>query len=445
MSCIERVEIEQFVKGKLAPEKLLAVDSHIRECADCKKLAASLSSRVDLAAAVTGAADCPEYEELSAYLDEKLDAARAAAIKNHANLCELCAGDLDRIQELRSHAALREKITVKPGASRVSQRRGFFFYWRQALAVTSLAGLVAVGFMLSNFDNVATKSHKRPVVAVNPGISSPVKPVTPQNPTKPQPEKIAAKPESAPTKAPVKDTKPAPVVVASVLRDGKYSVVRQGGNLTLAKADGSSVRSSLEAKLAARIDEKLRTGKIKLPEPVQMAMAVPVRGGDDSYEPRPSAPKPVAPVGSQTGRPRIVMSASPTFNWGPVDLANAYRVRVYDESGNMVGEQMTKNTHLTFSKPLARGKVYTWRVGVRFGEEDSWTQSGSIPFYVLSAQDFGAINSVRTRLPGSHLALGAAYESAGLYDEAANEYRMLRRENPNSKLAKDLLYGVARH
>jgi hypothetical protein len=41
--------------------------------------------------------------------------------------------------------------------------------------------------------------------------------------------------------------------------------------------------------------------------------------------------------------------------------------------------------------------------------------------------------------------MGVAYESAGLYDEAQNEYRALRRANPNSKLAQRLLYGVAKH
>jgi len=435
MSCIERITIEQFVKGKLAPEQMLAVDSHVCECADCKKLAASVSSRVDLAASVAGAADCPEYEQLSAYLDESLDAAHTTAIRNHANMCEFCAGDLDRIRELRSHAAMREEITVKPGASSAPRRR-FFLYWRQALAITSLAGIAAIAVMFGNFDRVAPKSHQQ--IAVNPPINNAVKTVSPKNP--PKPETVAVRPQPTPVKVAVNDAKPAPMVTPPVLNDGRYSVIRKGSGLALAKADGSSVGSRLEARIAAKIDEKLRTGKIKLPEPVKMAMAsVTVRDGNDSYEAPPAAPKPIGPIG------RIVMSANPTFNWAAVDLAEAYRVRIYDESGNMVAEQLTKNTGLTFSKPLVRGKVYNWRVGVRFGEADSWTSSGSSAFYVLSAQDFDSINSARTRLRGSHLALGAAYESAGLYEEAANEYRLLRRANPNSKLAKDLLYGVALH
>lgn len=444
MSCIERIKLEQFVTGKLAPKQMLAVDSHIRECADCKKLAQSISSRVDLASAVTGAADCPEYEHLSAYLDESLDAARAKAIRTHANICEYCTNDLNRMSELRSHASLREKITVTPQAS-ASPERGFFFYWRQTLAVASLAGLVAIALTFGNFGRVDNKDHQQ--IAVNPPINNSVKIMSPKKPPTPEPEKIASKPLPVPVRVTVNNPvrvaanypKPPRIVTPPVLRDGRYSVVGKGDTLALIDAKGKSVASRLEARIASRIDEKLMTGKINLPESVKMAVApIMVRDGEtNAYTAPPAAPKPIGPIG------RIVMSATPTFNWAAVDLAEAYRVRIYDEFGNMVAEQLTKNTRLAFSKPLARGKTYAWRVGVRFGEEDSYTQSGPAAFYVLSAQDFDSIKNVRTRLPGSHLALGAAYESAGLYEEAANEYRLLRRANPNSKLAKTLLDGVA--
>lgn len=446
MKCIERVEIEEFVKGKLAPQQMLAVDSHIRECSDCRKLAASLSSRVDLASAVIGAADCPEYDELSAYLDESLDAARFLAIHDHANLCELCARDLDRIRELRSHAALRDKVTVKPGASRVRQR-GFFVYWKQALTVVSLGALAAVAIMSSN--PVGQAPNKPSRTAANPPIAHPARPAGPvSEPEQSSPPLNANVAVNKPKPAPVTvaastpaELKPKPLVTPpALLKDGGYAVVRKNGTLTLAKADGGSVASRLGARMAAKIEEKLRTGKIRLPDPVKMAMAgITTRANADGYQAPPAAPKPAGPIG------KIVISATPTFNWSPVDLADAYRVQVYDTSGHVVAEEITKNTSLTFSDPLPRGKSYSWRVSVRFGEEDSWTRSASSPFHVLSEQDYDTINSVRTQLRGSHLAMGAAYESAGLYDEAANEYRILRRQNPNSQLARDMLYGVEKH
>ncbi len=445
MSCTERTQIEEFVKGKLTAQQMLEVDSHIRECADCRKLAKSLSARVELASAVTGASDCPEYEELSAYVDRSLDAARTAAVRAHANLCEYCSADLDRITELRSHAALRDTVTVMPGASR-RVKRGFFGYWRQALVVTSVAGLIAAAFVFSDFGGTPTEKPTPSQTAAKPPVSSPIsEPEASRTepspvPAPPKPSQVAAKPQPVPQKVAVKP-EPAPMVTPpAVLKDGRYSVVRKDGSLVLAKTDGSSVGSGLSGRIAARIDEKLRTGRVKLPEPVRMAIATfTMRSDAEEYQPQPAAPKPVSPIG------RIVMSTQPTFQWSPVDLAEAYRVQVYDESGDVVAEQITTNTSLKLSTPLTRDTAYTWRVAVRFGEMDSWTRSALSPFYVLPQQDYDYVNQVRSQLPGSHLAIGAAYESVGLYAEAANEYRILRRQNPNSKLAGDLLDGVAKH
>ena len=430
MNCIDRTELEAFLAGKLAPERLLTVDEHVSGCAECKKLLATMSARADFAAALIGATDCPEYEELSVYVDRSLDADRAASILAHANSCELCTKDIARISELRSHAALREKITVTPGMTGQRQRSPFV-YWKQALAAVSLAGLVTVAVLFGNVGNPPVKNN--PQMAVKPPVANrtvasvpvknvikPEKPIVAQNPTAKPPIKVAVKP------------------ITPVLIDGGYSVIRTRGNLALAKKDGAPVRTALEARIAASIDEKLRTGKIKPIKPVQMAMAsIAMRDNNTGYDVPPTAPKQIAPMG------KVLLSQKPTFTWSAVDLAESYRVRVYDKSGNLVIEQVVKHNSFTPSKPLARGMVYSWRVGARFGETDQWAESAAVRFAVLSAADYASIKRVQSRLPGSHLALGAAYESVGLYNEAAAEYRALRRANPNSKLAQKMLYGVA--
>jgi anti-sigma factor RsiW len=445
MNCIDRTELEQFLSGKLAPERLLAVDEHVSGCAECKKLLVNMPSRADFGATLMGATDCPEYEELSAYTDESLDAARAGSIRAHANLCELCTNDIERIRELRSHAALRGAITVKPGMTRQRQRSPFV-YWKQALAAVSLGGVIALAVM---FGNVGTQTAKNtppssPLskggmreVAVNPPVVSPVVPSTPKkNVIKPEKPIVAQTPAAKPQTKVAANPTPAPAV-APVLKDGSYSVIRSGGALALAKKDGTPVRTALEARIAANIDEKLRTGKIKPVKPVQVAMASINVRGSNGYEAPPTAPKQIAPMG------KMLLSQKPTFTWSAVDLAEAYRVRVFDNSGNLVMEQVVKHNSFTASKPLARGKVYSWRVGVRFSETDQWAESAAVGFAVLSAEDYASIKRVQSNLPGSHLALGAAYESAGLYDEAAAEYRALQRANPDSKLAAKMLRGVA--
>lgn len=426
MNCIDRTELEGFVKAKLAPERMLAVDEHVTGCAKCKADVMGLSARADFGAALVGANDCPEYEELSAYIDKALDAKRAESIRLHANLCELCAKDIEKISELRSHAALREKIVVKPGMTR-QRSRGALGYWKHALAAVSLAGIAALAVIFGNFGGSAVSTTH--VVALKPSA-----PVANRATEKPKTPTVA---QVQPKKAPVvvaSNPKPAPVA-APVLRDGGYSVVRKDGKMVIAKSDGTSVRTALEA----RLDEKLRTGRIRPAKPVMMAMAsVNMRGDGTGYDVPPTAPKQIAPLR------KVVLSTRPTFSWSAVNLAESYRIRVYDESSNLVIDQIVKKNSFTPAKPLARGQVYKWRIGVRFGETDQWAESAAVKFAVLSNDDLASIKRAQSELPGSHLALGTAYESAGLYEEAAAEYRALRRDNPNSDLAKKMLYGVAK-
>lgn len=431
MHCIDRIELEQFLTGRLAPERILAIDEHVGKCAECKKLAVSLSARVELGALIAGATYCPDYEELSAYIDESLEAHRAGAIRAHANLCELCATDIERIRQLRSHAALRERVVVRPGMTRRTPR-GVFVYWKQAVAAVSLAGVVVAAVVIGNMVGPVSKSV--PQVAVKP-------PAAVQTT---QPSQTVKQPSPTPNAQQSKSTvaaNPTPTpAYTRVLRDGAYSVIRKDGALMLARRDGTPVRTALEARIAASIDEKLRTGRIKPVKPVQMAMAtINMRDDNAGYEAPPTAPKQIAPMG------KVVLGARPTFRWSAVDLAESYRVRVYNKSFNLIAEQISRTNALTLAKPLVRGQVYIWRVGVRFGETDQWAESAAARFAVLSIDDYNTIQRVQSSLPGSHLALGAAYESVGLYDEAASEYRALRRANPNSKLAQKLLHGAAQH
>lgn len=437
MNCIEQTELEQYLKGKLAPERMLAIDEHVSRCADCKSLATKSFARADFGAAVMGAVDCPEYEELSAYVGELLDTERATSIRAHANICEPCTRDIGRITELRSHAAMREKVVVAPGMSRQA-RRSPFAYWKQALAAVSVAGIAAVALVFGNLGGTLPDEHAR--VAVNqPDLRVP----TAESPKAAEPNPgtpVASLPEKKPVATTDIAKAPAPTApaVVAVLRDGRYSVIRKNGSMVLAKIDGTSVRTSLEARIAASIDEKLRTGKIKPVKPVMMAMAsIPVRSAN-GYETPQTAPKQIGPMG------KVTLSAKPTFTWSAVDLAESYRIRIYNEASNLVVDQIVKKNSFTPATPLPRGHVYAWRVGARFGETDQWSDSSAAKFLVLSTDDYASIAQVRSRLPGSHLALGAAYESVGLYDEAASEYRALRRANPHSKLARKLLYGVAR-
>jgi hypothetical protein len=64
--------------------------------------------------------------------------------------------------------------------------------------------------------------------------------------------------------------------------------------------------------------------------------------------------------------------------------------------------------------------------------------SAASNFAVISDHGYNTIQEVRSQMSGSHLALGVAYESCGLYSEANREYAAARQANPGSKLANKL-------
>ncbi|MGI6296116.1 MAG: hypothetical protein ACOX3G_08490 [Armatimonadota bacterium] len=435
MDCIDRKELKQFLEGKLAAQRLIEIDEHLDECKACRAAAGRMSPVINFASEVMGTTDCPEYEELSAYVDQSLETERMKSVRSHIGLCEICSRDVDRIRELRSHAALREKIVVRPQKRMSRRRRGAFVYWRQALAAVSLGGVIAVAIV---FGNAGDQNHNnRPQVANNPPIVSNLPKAPADDVAKTQAQEAPAVVESAPPSPSVvaeAPAKPAPVV-KTVLRDGRYSVVSSDGKIVFAKKDGAVVRGG--AGIAAAIDEKLRTGKIKPAKPIQVAMATIHVRSAGTYDVSPTAPRLIAPV------EKVLITQKPAFTWAAVDLAESYRVRVYDKSGNLIIDQVVQQTTFTPSSSLPRGKAYSWRVGVRFSETDGWVESAAGGFAVISAEDYSLINRTRRDFAGSHLAMGAAYESAGLYEEAAAEYKALRRANPNSELANRLLDGVA--
>ena len=431
MKCIDKTELERFLQAKIERERMLAIDEHLEQCPECKsiltEMAAFKKAGAQLGAELLLVGDCPEYEDLSALADGILAGDRLLAMKSHVNSCELCSEDLAHIQELRSHAAMRQTITVQPGAS-LAARKNSVFGWKWVFAGSALVAAVVAVIGLTHITTAPTQHNQ---IAVNtPPAKVRVAPAPPVDTHVAANTPDATKP-IAPTVTNTPPPAPTPKYVA-VLRDGGYLVIKQNHKLVLARADGSSAQTALEARIEAAIAQKLRTGKIKPAPQVMVAMAtMHVRSG--GYAPPATAPKLVGPVD------RVVMTSRPTFTWSKVDLAESYNLKVTDTKGNAVFEGTSSTNSLTLSEPLARGRTYIWQVGVRFSKSDAWANSSIGGFTVLPDDSMRSIAKVERQLPGSHLALGATYESLGLYDEAAREYRALRRANPGSALARKLL------
>lgn len=420
-------ELEQFLKGKLPAGRLLEVDEHISECTECKAaldgLQSGKSAAVDFSEMILGVKDCPEYEQLSAYVDRELDAQESSAIEAHANLCELCSRDISRIAELRSHALLRKPVVLKPGMTVTPASAG------RPVWVRVLAGLGAVGvaaLAVLSLNALKKQIEQNTTVAK---IENHVKPNTPaqvaHNPGKdnPKPKTTVTHTPTVPKRSNTPAPRHEPIYA---LRDGKYSVIEKNGKMILMCAAGSP-RTALEAKIAAEINRKLKTGKVEINDPVYLAMVVTenttVRGTSD-----------------QTGGPKLIgrqnevmLTDSPVLKWHKVDMAESYRVRVYGRNNAKIFEQITSKTSIKVPA-LPRGEAYKWQVSSRASESSDWEDSTALKFGIISRQGTDMIQAAR----GSHLALGTVYESLGFKTEAQREYAQARSSSRSARLTGKL-------
>lgn len=422
-------ELEQFLKGKLPAGRLLEVDEHISECTECKAALDSIQSRksaaLGLGQMLLGVKDCPEYEQLSAYVDRELNAQESKAIEAHVNLCELCSRDVSRIAELRSHALLRKPVVLKPGVT-VTQAPAGRPVWVRVLAGLGAVGVAAVAVF--SFNALIKQVGQKPTVAKAHAVA---KPDTHQQiahvPVKvhPKPEvNIACKPV-----LPIRNNihKPAPKTgPVYALKDGKYRVIEQNGRMILANTSGKP-RTALEAKIAAAINQKLKAGRVKISDPVYVAMNVAentvVRGTADLT----GAPR---LIGRQN---EVILTDSPVLKWHKVDMAESYRVRVYGKNNAKIFEQITDKTSIQVPA-LPRGGVYKWQVSSRASESSNWEDSIALRFGVISSQGVDLIRKAK----GSHIALGAVYESLGLAADSHREYALARSASCDSRLTGKL-------
>lgn len=422
MNCLDTKELKRLL-ASASPDELLSAQEHIRACERCRselrKLAVHSRPTVDFAESLLGIADCPEYDALSSFVEGSLDARTANLIQAHVNSCDLCARDVEHITQLRSLATLREPVEVRPGAS-VQRGKSRLPLVGRLLGGVAIAGaVVAVVFALLPTAQVTTQQQV--VAGRPPSVPTPEhQPVTVQPPpdTPVSPE-AAVQPQPNPQPEPA--TAPAHKVV---LVDGRYEVAKTNGKLVVMK-QGTPVE--VPQALLAAISAKVSTGRVALSQPAAVAMSrIRVRDSE-GYVPPPTAPKLTKPVG------KIVMSEQPRLEWAGIAPAHSYRVVISDREGNTVEDSTVAGHSHVMSSRLTRGQVYTWRVGVRFNENDDWTFSTAAKFTVLSDKDLAYVKQTARALPGSHLALGVAYESLGLEDEAAREYAVLHKSNPRAR------------
>lgn len=212
----------------------------------------------------------------------------------------------------------------------------------------------------------------------------------------------------------------------------------QGRRLTLDGEGNLSGAEGLPPDLLQSIKRMLRTERVP-----HVAGAAELKGGRSTLlgEGEDGAPfRLLSPVG------KVVLSNRPSFTWQPLAGASSYTVTVVDARLNevMTSGPLTK-TSWRPAKPLLNGDTYSWQVkAVRDGVQVVSPKLPSPParFKLLGKGRVAELERSRKAYANSHLALAVLYARAGLRDEAGAELRALLRDNPRSRVVRNLLRDV---
>ncbi|MEW6208790.1 MAG: zf-HC2 domain-containing protein [Acidobacteriota bacterium] len=228
--------IEGYHQRKIAPTDLLALDSHLSQCDECRQRLVE-SRRIDAACqsliAELRATEREEihadHERLSAYVMGELDEDEHLKVQSHIKTCAMCA---EEARELREYdAALGSYKTYEPPRSLREKLQGFRRSVLSAralrLALGPLAAILIVAITLPVLLNIMSGRQGSPVDLDRERVGSPTQiprgPVAPPagqgGPTAPPDRLPAPSPEFAVRLAPIERGEGAPRRYNIIVKD----------------------------------------------------------------------------------------------------------------------------------------------------------------------------------------------------------------------------------
>ena len=409
-------QVEDYSRQRLTAAELLAVGDHLGECDACRARIESNDAAFfalhEAAFTENESATHLTADQTADYVDKHLAGEALQIVDDHLAACEQCALAVADLRAFRNEIAPSldceyGPMTAPAAKGKIGWREKFVSVFKvapmpafggAALAVLLLA---AIGWIIWR---TPKENHQEVVVAPTP-VSQPTPVVEPSLP-----------PPSAP-----------PVVAQLNDGNGVLSVDQQGklsGADNLPPAYQDRVKKALTSTGLERSSQL--AGLTRTPSTLM---------GPDN-QPRGFAV--IEPVGE------VVLSNRPRFRWSAMEDASAYVVEVYDDQFKLVASS-PQLTERTWTTSLVRGKVYSWQVkATKEGEEVTSPRppAPQAKFRVLDQTRANEIAKAKRSYGSSHLTLGLLYTDAGLLREAEQEFRLLRRENPNSEIVRSLLRQV---
>lgn len=513
MQTIEHISeqtIERYRARLSPPAEFLSVQSHVGECADCR---ARLAQAVDASGLGTGLrpealSDLfgfdgePEHvpgEQLTLYVDGKLDEVEREIADSHLAVCRECAADLIDLRRYQTLLVAAEAApvnapvveTVSVGASEIERapmqfrerQRGwpesrslwqrllsfdflpsFGAFMPAGVAVAAVLAVLLLGVWLAmrtgeqpDSKMARVEPGKQPAAiasnenaAPTPTVSNAQNDSSISTPNANSPSGVQVPSTSTPDSPRVPQPgarKPhAPDVGTPADAELLVALNDAGGRIALGAQGNVRGLESLSPSAQQAVRQSLQTQRADTPRTLG-ALA----GANNGVLMSGSATTPnegvpfsfISPVG------KVVRDSQPTLRWRPFAGATSYTVAVVDANFRVVAQsEQLSATEWTPPKSLPRGANYSWQV-TALHPDGTEVVSPVAPapqakFRVLEQSALDDITQLETSGVQSHLARGVLYARAGLLNEAATEFESLVKANPRSPLARKLLNSVRR-
>ena len=415
MEHLSSKQVEGYSLRQLPAAELLAVSDHLGECDVCRSRVqsdeAAFFALHEEVFSENGSAGHLTAEQTAGYVDKHLSGETLQFVNNHLAGCERCVLAVADLRAFRNEIApsLDREYGPTPAPARVGWREKFVSLFRVA-PVPAFGGAALAMLLLAAVAWIIWRSPKESpqeaVVAPTP-VSQPAPSVEPSLPSQPAPEVVAQ------------------------LNDGN-------GVLSLDQEGKLSGADNLPPAYQGLLKKALTSQRIERSSQLQgLTRASSTLMGVDNKQREFAV---LEPVGN------VVLSNQPAFRWSALEGATGYVVEVYDDQFKLVASSPeVANRSWTVPQSLARGKVYSWQVkAIKDGQEVTSPRppAPQAKFRVLDQAKANEIAKAKRDFASSHLTLGLLYADAGLLREAEQEFRLLRRANPNSDVARNLLRQI---
>jgi hypothetical protein len=423
---ISEETIERFSMRDLPHNELADVPGHIEECQACEsKFVTSLKHQREssdlsftLAPEFWLRHEHLDYEQLVTLVENRLDATDRELIEAHVQGCPTCNEDVRSFLAFHKQIAPEMSVSYAPSEARPTAKPSSALTWlpsfRWKPAYSAAAVAVVIVLLVGAVFLLTRRTNNQPAQSPTPGSTPTIASNVPS-------------PTASPSESPIENPSSAEAIV---LND-------QGRTIAIDKSGRIEGLDDVAPATRNEIAQVVLSGKIDRPSILKdlNGEQTGLRGGN-SNQPF----KLISPTRT------VIVSDRPLFKWNRMQEATGYTVYVTDAAGQIVSKSeplSPDNRVWTATKPLKRGEIYAWTVTAVVDGKEITSPGPSAPemkFQVLSARDLAQLNQLkRTR---SHLALGLFYARTGLISEAAREFQVLLRKNPDSSFAKRVVAQI---